>query len=225
MTTGAKIRAFPVSVGAASLARLTGREREVLRNLAKGESNRLLARRLGVAERTVRAHITSIVRKLGGWPPSPSRGSPSPPVSDGWPSTDRPETPSLSRWKRPVWAYAHVPNGDTGNHLPMIRAAIEAHAPGFTDSVVAERGLSAAQLGEYNTNYVGGDIGSGAMSLWQTLARPVARWNPYRTPLPGTWLYSSATPPGPSVHGMCGYPAAVAALEDRKVPYRLGMRP
>jgi DNA-binding NarL/FixJ family response regulator len=65
MTTGAEIRAFPVSVDAARLAKLTGREREVLRNLAKGESNRLLARRLGVAERTVRAHITSIVRKLG----------------------------------------------------------------------------------------------------------------------------------------------------------------
>ncbi|MDQ0942376.1 NAD(P)/FAD-dependent oxidoreductase [Streptomyces sp. V1I1] len=129
------------------------------------------------------------------------------------------------RGKRPVWAYAHVPNGDTRNHLPMIRAAIEAHAPGFTDSVVAERGLSAAQLGEYNTNYVGGDIGSGAMSLWQTLARPVARWNPYRTPLPGTWLCSSATPPGPSVHGMCGYHAAVAALEDRKHPYPSGVRP
>ncbi|GGS28970.1 hypothetical protein OG411_06970 [Streptomyces pseudogriseolus] len=51
------------------------------------------------------------------------------------------------------------------------------------------------------------------MTLWQTLARPVPRRNPYRTPLPGTWLCSSATPPGPSVHGMCGYYAARAALE------------
>ncbi|MGW0753211.1 phytoene desaturase family protein [Streptomyces sp. NPDC002587] len=116
------------------------------------------------------------------------------------------------RGRRPVWAYAHVPNGDTRSPLDTIRAAIEAHAPGFRDTVLAERGVPAAELGTYNTNYVGGDIGSGAMSLWQTLARPVARWNPYRIPLPGTWLCSSATPPGPSVHGMCGHHAAVAAL-------------
>ncbi|MFJ4281915.1 phytoene desaturase family protein [Streptomyces massasporeus] len=117
------------------------------------------------------------------------------------------------RGRRPVWAYAHVPHGDTRDPLAMIRQAIESHAPGFTDTVIAERGLSAARLGAYNANYVGGDIASGAMTLWQTLARPVPRWNPYRTPLPGTWLCSSATPPGPSVHGMCGYHAARAALQ------------
>ncbi|MBT2408916.1 MULTISPECIES: NAD(P)/FAD-dependent oxidoreductase [unclassified Streptomyces] len=119
------------------------------------------------------------------------------------------------RGRRPVWAYAHVPNADTRNPLALIRASIEARAPGFGDTVIAERGMSAAQLGEYNTNYVGGDIASGAMSLWQTLVRPVARWNPYRTPVPGTWLCSSATPPGPSVHGMCGYHAAASALKEQ----------
>ncbi|MYW54007.1 DNA-binding response regulator [Streptomyces sp. SID8376] len=46
------------------MARLTSREREVLLCLARGETNRLLARRLGIAERTVRAHVTSVVRKL-----------------------------------------------------------------------------------------------------------------------------------------------------------------
>ncbi|MER5561713.1 MULTISPECIES: LuxR C-terminal-related transcriptional regulator [unclassified Streptomyces] len=46
------------------LDRLTCREREVLRNLARAEPNRALARRLGIAERTVKAHITSLVRKL-----------------------------------------------------------------------------------------------------------------------------------------------------------------
>ncbi|MGA5088321.1 phytoene desaturase family protein [Streptomyces pseudogriseolus] len=116
------------------------------------------------------------------------------------------------RGRRPVWAYAHVPHGDPRDPLPTMRAALEAHAPGFTDTVIAERGMSPAQLGAYNANYVGGDIASGAMTLWQTLARPAPRWNPYRTPLPGTWLCSSATPPGPSVHGMCGYYAARAAL-------------
>ncbi len=44
---------------------LTAREREVLLLLAGGPSNRSLAQHLGVAERTVRAHLTSITRKLG----------------------------------------------------------------------------------------------------------------------------------------------------------------
>ncbi|MFJ9775520.1 response regulator transcription factor [Kitasatospora sp. NPDC101157] len=43
---------------------LTDREREVLGLLSSGETNRRLARRLGIAERTVRAHTASIVRKL-----------------------------------------------------------------------------------------------------------------------------------------------------------------
>jgi phytoene dehydrogenase-like protein len=59
---------------------------------------------------------------------------------------------------------------------------------------------------------VGGDIASGALTLRQTLARPTARWDPYTTPLSGVYLCSSATPPGPSVHGMCGYLAARSAL-------------
>ncbi|MCP3817911.1 response regulator transcription factor [Streptomyces sp. A3M-1-3] len=43
---------------------LTNRERQVLLLLADGESNRVLARRLGVAERTVKAHLTNLMRKL-----------------------------------------------------------------------------------------------------------------------------------------------------------------
>ncbi len=47
------------------LAALTVRERDVLSLLAEGLSNRELARRLGVGERTVEAHITSVFAKLG----------------------------------------------------------------------------------------------------------------------------------------------------------------
>ncbi|MFJ2730534.1 helix-turn-helix transcriptional regulator [Streptomyces collinus] len=46
------------------LDRLTMREREVLLLLADGLTNQVLARRLGIAERTVRAHVLGIVRKL-----------------------------------------------------------------------------------------------------------------------------------------------------------------
>lgn len=91
-------------------------------------------------------------------------------------------------------------------------SAIERYAPGFTDTVIHRRGISGAQYEEYNPNYVGGDIGGGAMTLWQSLMRPVPRFDPYRTPLHGVYLCSASTPPGPSVHGMSGHPAALSAL-------------
>ncbi|WP_432117395.1 phytoene desaturase family protein [Streptomyces sp. bgisy032] len=116
--------------------------------------------------------------------------------------------------RRPVWAYAHVPNGDTRDPVPLITRRIERYAPGFADTVVAARGVPAAAYESYNPNYPGGDIGAGALTLKQSLFRPLPAWNPHRTPLPGVYLCSASTPPGPSVHGMCGYLAARAALRD-----------
>ncbi|MEU3994816.1 hypothetical protein ACI2LV_23080 [Streptomyces fungicidicus] len=78
-----------------------------------------------------------------------------------------------------------MPNGDTRDPVSAIRARIEKYAPGFTDTIIASRGLSAAQYATYNPNYVGGDIASGALPLRQTLARPTLRRDPYTTPLPG----------------------------------------
>jgi phytoene dehydrogenase-like protein len=51
-------------------------------------------------------------------------------------------------------------------------------------------------------------------TLRQTILRPVPRWNPYRTPIRGVYLCSSATPPVPGVHGRCGELAALTALRD-----------
>ncbi|WP_432252783.1 phytoene desaturase family protein [Streptomyces sp. HNM1019] len=117
--------------------------------------------------------------------------------------------------RRPVWAYAHVPNGDDTDPVELIRSRVETYAPGFGDTVLAARGMSGRGLEAYDANDVGGDIGSGAMTVWQGVARPVARLDPYRTPVPGLFLCSSATPPGPGVHGMCGYLAALSALRHR----------
>jgi DNA-binding NarL/FixJ family response regulator len=50
---------------AAGLDALTGREREVLAELTKGRSNREIARALGVSEKTVKAHVSSVLAKLG----------------------------------------------------------------------------------------------------------------------------------------------------------------
>ena len=44
---------------------LSGREREVLAALARGASNKDLARQLDVSESTVKIHVQSILRKLG----------------------------------------------------------------------------------------------------------------------------------------------------------------
>ncbi|MFF5337683.1 LuxR C-terminal-related transcriptional regulator [Streptomyces sp. NPDC013181] len=51
--------------GIQRLESLTDREKEVLLLLGTGVGNRELSRELGIAERTVKAHIANIVTKLG----------------------------------------------------------------------------------------------------------------------------------------------------------------
>jgi DNA-binding NarL/FixJ family response regulator len=51
------------SVGAA--ADLTGRERDLLKSLAQGLSNRRIAKEFWITEQTVKFHLTNIYRKLG----------------------------------------------------------------------------------------------------------------------------------------------------------------
>jgi DNA-binding NarL/FixJ family response regulator len=48
----------------AGLALLSGREEQVLKLLATGETNRQIARRLFVSEETVKSHVAAIFRKL-----------------------------------------------------------------------------------------------------------------------------------------------------------------
>lgn len=48
-----------------ALSLLTGREREVAREIAKGASNKEIARRLDISERTVKAHASAVFEKLG----------------------------------------------------------------------------------------------------------------------------------------------------------------
>ena len=93
-----------------------------------------------------------------------------------------------------------------------IEAQVERFAPGFRDAILARHVRGRAALERHNPNYVGGDITGGVADLWQLFTRPVARLDPYSTPLPGLYLCSASTPPGGGVHGMCGVFAARSVL-------------
>lgn len=122
------------------------------------------------------------------------------------------------------WVYAHVPNAYDGNLTDAVEGQIERFAPGFRDVVRARHVSRPADLEAANPNYVGGDIACGSATGLRLLARPQPRWTPYATPDPAVYLCSSATPPGPGVHGMCGYHAARVALR-RRFAVRLPMDP
>ncbi|MFG1944809.1 phytoene desaturase family protein [Nonomuraea sp. NPDC048826] len=111
-----------------------------------------------------------------------------------------------------LWAYCHVPNGSAVDMTGPIEAQIERYAPGFRDRVLARHTMSPAELEAVNPNLVGGDVGGGLASLGQFLRRPVWSPAPWRTPLPGVFLCSASTPPGPGVHGVGGWQAARLAL-------------
>ena len=117
--------------------------------------------------------------------------------------------------KHTLWAYCHVPNGSSVDMTERMEAQIERFAPGFRDLVLARAVRRADQAEAHNPNLLGGDVNGGAATLRQTVFRPVARWNPYRTPVDGVYLCSASTPPGGGVHGMCGVAAAEVVLRER----------
>lgn len=113
-----------------------------------------------------------------------------------------------------LWTYCHVPAGSTRDMTETITAQLERFAPGFRDVVLESKAITAAGLGTYNRNYVGGDFSAGTMDMLNLVRRPVVSPVPWRTPLRGVYLCSSSTPPGPGVTGMPGFHAARYALKD-----------
>jgi phytoene dehydrogenase-like protein len=113
----------------------------------------------------------------------------------------------------PVWSYAHVPNGFSGDATDAIIAQIERFAPGFRDRIVGTAVRTTTEFASYNPNYVGGDIMTGAKDIRQLTFGPRITLSPYRIGVPGMYICSAATPPGPGAHGMCGANAAQLALD------------
>lgn len=112
----------------------------------------------------------------------------------------------------PVWSYAHVPNGYTGDATEAVIAQIERFAPGFRDRIVGYESRGTSELARFNANFSGGDILTGAKDIRQLTFGPRITLSPYATGAPGFYICSAATPPGPGAHGMCGHHAARAAL-------------
>lgn len=111
-----------------------------------------------------------------------------------------------------LWAYTHVPAASRADREAAVVAQIERFAPGFRDTILATSSRTAVDIAGWNPNFPGGDISAGAPSLPQLIGRPVYSPEPWRTPMPGIYLCSSSTSPGPGVHGLAGWQAALSVL-------------
>jgi phytoene dehydrogenase-like protein len=112
----------------------------------------------------------------------------------------------------PLYTYAHVPPGYDGDATEAIVRQVERFAPGFRERVVGISARSAPGFAAYNENFVGGDILTGAKDVRQLVFGPRLTLRPYDLGIPGHFICSAATPPGPGAHGMCGAHAAGRAL-------------
>ncbi len=91
---------------------------------------------------------------------------------------------------------------------------VEAHAPGFAQSVIARQIHSPLDL-ERKFGLMGGDIMHGNMTLDQLWsARPVLGHGAYRGPVKGLYMCGAGTHPGGGVTGAPGHNAARAVLSD-----------
>jgi phytoene dehydrogenase-like protein len=99
----------------------------------------------------------------------------------------------------------------------QIIATVDAHAPGFAQSVLGRQIHSPLDL-ERRFGLIGGDIFHGKMGLDQLFsARPMIGAADYRMPLKGLYLCGSGAHPGGGVTGAPGHNAARAILSDRRL--------
>jgi phytoene dehydrogenase-like protein len=118
-----------------------------------------------------------------------------------------------------AWAYTHLPRhrdfteAEIDAHVERIEQAVERHAPGFRDSVLARHVQAPDDLQRRDPNLVTGAINGGTAQLHQQLIfRPVPGIGGAATPIDRLFLAGSSAHPGGGVHGACGSNAAHAAL-------------
>ena len=121
-----------------------------------------------------------------------------------------------------AWAYTHLPRGVSDDAAAdelagRVDAVLEAHAPGFSDSIVTRMVQRPGDMQSADANLVHGAVNGGTGQLFQQLVfRPVPGLGRSETPVQGLYLGSAAAHPGGGVHGVCGWLAARAALAEHR---------
>ncbi|WP_375502310.1 phytoene desaturase family protein [uncultured Jatrophihabitans sp.] len=118
-----------------------------------------------------------------------------------------------------AWSYTHIPKDQvfdadqlTG-HVERLKDAVEAQAPGFRASILAEQVQTPDDLQSADGNLVHGAVGGGSAAIHQQLfLRPVPGLGRPETVIDGLYLASASAHPGGGVHGAPGGNAAAAAL-------------
>jgi phytoene dehydrogenase-like protein len=119
-----------------------------------------------------------------------------------------------------AWAYTHLPRDITDDAsaetlAQAVDRVIEAHAPGFGAAILDRVVQRPSDLQASDANLHGGAVNGGTAQLFQQmLFRPYPVLGRAETPIERLYLGSAATHPGGSVHGVCGYHAAAAALAN-----------
>ncbi|MBE7187103.1 NAD(P)/FAD-dependent oxidoreductase [Jatrophihabitans endophyticus] len=127
-----------------------------------------------------------------------------------------------------AWAYTHLPPdrdltaAEVERQAGRVTAAIERHAPGFGERVLAVSIQSPADLEASDANLVRGAIAGGTAAVHQELFfRPVPGLGRADTPIDGLYLAGASAHPGGAVHGAPGANAARAAIHRRGPAGRL----
>ena len=148
------------------------------------------------AARSRRSPAPSARSRAGGCPSGRSSSS----ASRAWPTRHAPADgvhPALRLRARPRRL-------DTATRPRRSRRRSSASRPAFATGSSAGTSARPARWRQYNPNYVGGDIVTGANDPLQMVFRPRMTMSPYATGIDGVFLCSAATPPGAGAHGMCG---------------------
>jgi phytoene dehydrogenase-like protein len=116
--------------------------------------------------------------------------------------------------KQTAWAYCHVPHRSSRDMTHAIENQIERFAPGFREHIIARHTRTAAGFEAMSGK--SGDPPAGLHSAGRLPRQSFAGLKRYRTGAQGVYVCSAFTPPGPGVHGMCGYYAAQEAIRQEE---------